>query len=457
MGEFSKLNGHDVKDLISRKKTDLFTTPELYGAKGDGVNDDTLAIQECFNDHNGRVVLMYNTYKITNTIHIPSNIVIDCQGKIVFDGDVERILLGENCENVVIKNITMSVIKDFSERTQYNRAINFSECEYVEIDKCSIHGASTGIHILHGEKFVLGDCTLSNVFGKEPQYGYGVDTSCKNNIIRSITVRNDDLSHGRHALYLNGAIMESCTIGSVYVENWNKNPINIAISNELTDSVINIDTVIFKNVNYEPLSTTPGCIHISDINDVSISKVKFNLGKLDITSAYSTCFSDISKSVGTSVGDITVRSLPPATNTSSVIVYFRQGSKKSVRSIKVEGLNTDWLSCINCRDCIDCVCEDLAVYDDISVTPIRVNNSNLLVGNIFIKNNITPYTASNSGKLEYMSGPASVKFLPAIPTTGNWNIGDIIINSSPSAGEPFGWVCTSSGDPGTWNIFATVN
>lgn len=36
------------------------------------------------------------------------------------------------------------------------------------------------------------------------------------------------------------------------------------------------------------------------------------------------------------------------------------------------------------------------------------------------------------------------------PTTGAWVVGDMVLNRSPSAGEPIGWRCTTAGTPGTW-------
>ena len=36
------------------------------------------------------------------------------------------------------------------------------------------------------------------------------------------------------------------------------------------------------------------------------------------------------------------------------------------------------------------------------------------------------------------------------PTSGAWNVGDIVQNESPAAGEPATWVCTAAGSPGTW-------
>lgn len=38
----------------------------------------------------------------------------------------------------------------------------------------------------------------------------------------------------------------------------------------------------------------------------------------------------------------------------------------------------------------------------------------------------------------------------AAPSTGSWTVGDFCLNSAPSAGEAFGWRCTSTGSPGTW-------
>jgi hypothetical protein len=44
----------------------------------------------------------------------------------------------------------------------------------------------------------------------------------------------------------------------------------------------------------------------------------------------------------------------------------------------------------------------------------------------------------------------------AAPTVGTWNRGDIVWNSSPSAGGVPGWVCVASGTPGTWKAMAAV-
>jgi hypothetical protein len=44
----------------------------------------------------------------------------------------------------------------------------------------------------------------------------------------------------------------------------------------------------------------------------------------------------------------------------------------------------------------------------------------------------------------------------AAPTTGTWKRGDVVMNSTPSAGGTPGWVCTTAGTPGTWKAMSNV-
>lgn len=44
----------------------------------------------------------------------------------------------------------------------------------------------------------------------------------------------------------------------------------------------------------------------------------------------------------------------------------------------------------------------------------------------------------------------------ATPTTGAWLRGDIVWNTAPSSGGTPGWMCTTSGSPGTWKAMANL-
>ena len=52
---------------------------------------------------------------------------------------------------------------------------------------------------------------------------------------------------------------------------------------------------------------------------------------------------------------------------------------------------------------------------------------------------------------------AATNAATSAPTTGNWQIGDVVRNSAPSetgsAGSKYvvgGWICVAAGTPGTW-------
>jgi hypothetical protein len=44
----------------------------------------------------------------------------------------------------------------------------------------------------------------------------------------------------------------------------------------------------------------------------------------------------------------------------------------------------------------------------------------------------------------------------AAPTVGVWNQGDIVWNSAAASGQPAGWMCVTSGTPGTWKAMANL-
>ena len=50
----------------------------------------------------------------------------------------------------------------------------------------------------------------------------------------------------------------------------------------------------------------------------------------------------------------------------------------------------------------------------------------------------------------------AVGYAPVVPTTGKWQRGDRIWSSTPTSGEPAGWVCVETGSPGTWAAMSNL-
>lgn len=56
------------------------------------------------------------------------------------------------------------------------------------------------------------------------------------------------------------------------------------------------------------------------------------------------------------------------------------------------------------------------------------------------------------------AGTAKARLLgTAAPTSGTYEVGDIVYNSAPAAGGFVGWVCTTAGTPGTWKTFGAIS
>jgi hypothetical protein len=77
----------------------------------------------------------------------------------------------------------------------------------------------------------------------------------------------------------------------------------------------------------------------------------------------------------------------------------------------------------------------------------------LKIQNNFVRLPDLYYQATSTGW-----GASSVaRFIAAAaPVTGTWARGDIVFNSTPSAGGYIGWVCVTAGTPGTWKEFGDI-
>jgi hypothetical protein len=63
---------------------------------------------------------------------------------------------------------------------------------------------------------------------------------------------------------------------------------------------------------------------------------------------------------------------------------------------------------------------------------------------------------NNSYSGLYLSGN-KIDYGSAAPVAGSWLQGDIIYDTGASAGGTVGWVCTTSGSPGTWKTFGAIS
>lgn len=83
----------------------------------------------------------------------------------------------------------------------------------------------------------------------------------------------------------------------------------------------------------------------------------------------------------------------------------------------------------------------------------RINSASIVGNNSFNNPLATGYdaefgTCSFSGN-NFKSQPVVVQGTAA-PSTGTWQVGDTVLNTSTTSGTPYAWNCTVAGSPGTW-------
>lgn len=189
---FSSFNGHEVKDSVTRKKTDWFVVPEMYGAIGDGVTDDTQAIKDALAAaivKNAVLMLMPKTYLISDTITIANSYVtvkcpvFDIRGisrpKLLMNDPTKPIIkiigsartdldFGGTIENIEIEGLTISrsvtpndgsigVDVQYAERVTLKR-VGISDCQ-----KCISFGNVNGLFI--DTAFLSNNAVFANSYG----------------------------------------------------------------------------------------------------------------------------------------------------------------------------------------------------------------------------------------------------------------------------------------------------
>lgn len=79
--------------------------------------------------------------------------------------------------------------------------------------------------------------------------------------------------------------------------------------------------------------------------------------------------------------------------------------------------------------------------------------------NVFVEGNISDHATPNVYNIPtrpiYFRSKRTTERTNA-PTTGTWEVGDIVWNSAPAASGFIGWVCTTAGTPGTWKTFGAI-
>ena len=290
----------DVQEEINKKIDELITTgefnsflsgiytPEMFGAKGDGVTDDTEAIQKALAFNN---VNISKNYLITENLVLHSNLKIFGGGTITKKVEFNDIYLNHcifsctDSNNIDINNINLM---------SNSLAISVHGCSNVNITNLIINSEKYSILISDSEKNESNGITISNIKLENDvtiisSDGIHVDGGCSNiyiynvsgttgddfialNAIEGIrkTIKNVIIDNIKCSGYAGVRIYGqlNCVIENVSINNSYINSDNgIRLTNIVGFTEINLNAPTFNNIVFN------NCIVNSSIRNVFLSYI----------------------------------------------------------------------------------------------------------------------------------------------------------------------------------------
>jgi parallel beta-helix repeat protein len=143
-----------VFGLAGQVTAEAYVSVKDYGAVGDGIVNDTRAIQNALNAGKGSVYLPHGTYRLTSALIVPSNSGIIGPGTLHQTVDVTTIFVHRGSVNIVLTDFT--VMKDFVDNSLAN-GILIDASTSITISGVEVSGMSArhGIEIRYSSNFLI--------------------------------------------------------------------------------------------------------------------------------------------------------------------------------------------------------------------------------------------------------------------------------------------------------------
>lgn len=237
-GEYSsvgdRLNKNDEKqeELSSQLEQTMnntnYVSVKSYGAIGDGVNDDTQAIQKCLNENNN-VLFNDGVFNITSNLNIKSNQnILGLNGVLRSYTDNVIGLHGENVNNVTIDGLTFRCLEDGTGGL-FN-AIKIFNASNITLKNLDISTKQFGIFIHDIKNFTIENILFNQVRTTSFSNKDGVHINGNSHFgdIRNIKGTTDDdmIALNADEPFKNYGDISNITIDGVYSINKQSNGIN---------------------------------------------------------------------------------------------------------------------------------------------------------------------------------------------------------------------------------------
>ena len=192
-------------------------TPEMFGAKGDGVTDDTQAIKNAISNvkNSGGKVLIKNKYKITSSLTIPKGVSLIGLGDGLFvDNSILYAEIANGSPVINFDETTTGIkLKDFkiintTSSLKKFVGIDITSCEYTTIENVTVKGAKIGINLTSQLRpiYLLSLKHVSTINGD-----IGINITSTGNWKTGISIEPKDISDNRIGFNIDGG--QGCILG----------------------------------------------------------------------------------------------------------------------------------------------------------------------------------------------------------------------------------------------------
>lgn len=464
-----------------------------FGAVGDGVTDDTVAIQAAIDSGAKNIVIPSGTYALGSYVNVSS------VNDLTIRGEGNPVLFqpsGKNASSAFsvsffrftsCSNVTISGLKINGNRSAYAtvnayfanadnfRAFWIVGCANVVVQDCVIEnwqgpvikvvalGATGGLTIpdIRADAALPG-CNGLKVIGNKFSYcgtPVQVNPSSSYNIyVQNNTIFNTDYSavtiypHGYNVFVQDNTMEEigRVTTGPLpndgFAIRYYECAGGVISGNQINKCDYGI-VLLYGTIDFVPRN-------ISIVNNVIIDDAQYGT-----TGASIAVTGDSLQIEGNVIGQSSTAAKYIAveleghdiTFTDNVINYSPSGAGQSFR-IGYDALHgTATYSCENINVTNNRIAVTSGFYG-ILLNPAATVDG-VYIGQNKISGQSGPEVYDPNNEVIYLITGSKAT---AAPTTGTWKRGDIVYNSTPSAGSIMGWVCVTAGTPGTWVPFAGV-
>lgn len=437
-----------------------------FGAAGDGLIDDTSAIQSAIDSLSltgGAVYLPKGDYKITSALEIPYGV------SMFGDGATASILFCLSCN--ALKFVSASYdngrmfYQDFGMEGAVGSTANWAAVECILpaggthgvdsrdgliFDRLKIRNFNQGFIVSDLWNSKISNCTISKVNNCISAGTYTLQLSIVDN--EFIYENGDDFSGTAdvYCVQCTGAVVEHFYVSNNLLYGYQKaiviaNAVYVnLINNDIYATVVGIDYVTINNL----LNITGNYIEIGGNSALGIYA---NGLATQINSQNNIENNMFICSSGTGTVGLQING---ALNTNAfynriVGNYFFGLTDSDIV------LNNPGVTNVENNKCMSSGTTESIYISSVAKAPVYVQR------NYFFKPiTLATPTDVTDGTLLLVDNVENNVYNPlrqaAAPTTGTWRVSDIVWNNAPAAGQPPGWVCTVAGTPGTWKAMANL-